>query len=303
MLRSSLTLVAALSLSIGLVGCSSSDDDDTAGTDAGTDATTEPTADATEDTAAAECSAETLETLEPGVLTIATDEPAYEPWMVDNDPTNKQGFEAAVAYAVAGQLGFGDDQVEWVRVPFTAAIQPGAKTFDFDINQFSITEERKTAVDFSSPYYDVAQAVVVVEGTGAAEATSLADLADVQIGAQVGTTSFAAIEEIIDPAVEPRVFNSNEDAVAAMKNGQIEALVVDLPTAFYLTAVEIEGGQILGQLPPTSGDVEQFGLVLDLGSPLTDCVSQAVDALREDGTLADLEQEWLADVAGAPVLG
>ncbi len=303
MLRSSLTLVAALSLSIGLVGCSSSDDDDTAGTDAGTDATTEPTADATEDAAAAECSAETLETLEPGVLTIATDEPAYEPWMVDNDPTNKQGFEAAVAYAVAGQLGFGDDQVEWVRVPFTAAIQPGAKTFDFDINQFSITEERKTAVDFSSPYYDVAQAVVVVEGTGAAEATSLADLADVQIGAQVGTTSFAAIEEIIDPAVEPRVFNSNEDAVAAMKNGQIEALVVDLPTAFYLTAVEIEGGQILGQLPPTSGDVEQFGLVLDLGSPLTDCVSQAVDALREDGTLADLEQEWLADVAGAPVLG
>ena len=303
MLRSSLTLVAALSLSIGLVGCSSSDDDDTAGTDAGTDATTEPTADATEDTAAAECSAETLETLEPGVLTIATDEPAYEPWMVDNDPTNKQGFEAAVAYAVAGQLGFGDDQVEWVRVPFTAAIQPGAKTFDFDINQFSITEERKTAVDFSSPYYDVAQAVVVVEGTGAAEATSLADLADVQIGAQVGTTSFAAIEEIIDPAVEPRVFNSNEDAVAAMKNGQIEALVVDLPTAFYLTAVEIEGGQILGQLPPTSGDVEQFGLVLDLGSPLTDCVSQAVDALREDGTLTDLEQEWLADVAGAPVLG
>jgi len=300
MLRSSLALVAALSLSIGLVGCSSSDDD-TADT-AGTDATSEPTAQATDDSAAAACSPETLETLEPGVLTIATDEPAYEPWMVDNDPTNKQGFEAAVAYAVAGQLGYADDQVEWVRVPFTAAIQPGPKTFDFDINQFSITEERKKAVDFSSPYYDVAQAVVVVEGTDAAEATTIADLADVQIGAQVGTTSFAAVESIIAPTVEPRVFNSNEDAVAAMKNGQIDALVVDLPTAFYLTAVEIEGGQILGQLPPTTGDVEQFGLVLDLGSPITDCVSQAVDALREDGTLADLEQEWLADVAGAPVL-
>lgn len=299
MLRSSLALVAAIGLSVGLVGCASTDDGDSAGTDA----TTEPTAEPTDDTAAAtECSPDTLQTLEPGVLTIATDEPAYEPWMVDNDPTNQEGFESAVAYAVAGQLGFADDQVEWVRVPFTAAIQPGAKTFDFDINQFSITEERKTAVDFSSPYYDVAQAVIVVEDTDAAQATSLADLADVQIGAQVGTTSFTAIEQIIEPTVEPRVFNSNEDAVAAMKNGQIDALVVDLPTAFYLTAVEIEGGQIVGQLPPTSGDVEQFGLVLDLGSPLTDCVSQAVDALREDGTLADLEQEWLADVAGAPVL-
>lgn len=299
MLRSSLALAAAIGLSVGLVGCASTDDGDSAGTDA----TTEPTAEPTDDTAAAtECSPDTLQTLEPGVLTIATDEPAYEPWMVDNDPTNQEGFESAVAYAVAGQLGFADDQVEWVRVPFTAAIQPGAKTFDFDINQFSITEERKTAVDFSSPYYDVAQAVIVVEDTDAAQATSLADLADVQIGAQVGTTSFTAIEQIIEPTVEPRVFNSNEDAVAAMKNGQIDALVVDLPTAFYLTAVEIEGGQILGQLPPTSGDVEQFGLVLDLGSPLTDCVSQAVDALREDGTLADLEQEWLADVAGAPVL-
>jgi polar amino acid transport system substrate-binding protein len=207
-----------------------------------------------------------------------------------------------VAYAVAEQLGYSDDQVEWVRVPFTAAIQPGPKTFDFDINQFSITEERKAAVDFSSPYYDVAQAVIAVEGTPAAEATDIAGLADVQLGAQVGTTSFTAIEELIAPSVEPRVFNSNEDAVAALKNGQIDALVVDLPTAFYLTSVEIEGGTILGQLPPTTGPVEQFGLVLDLGSPLTACVSDAVDQLDLDGTLAELEQTWLADVAGAPTL-
>jgi polar amino acid transport system substrate-binding protein len=297
MVRSSVVLVAALGLSVALVGCSSADDTDDTAT---TTESSEPTAEATDDVAA--CSPDTLATLTPGTLTIATDEPAYEPWMVDNDPTNQEGFEAAVAYAVAGQLGYTDEQVEWVRVPFTAAIQPGPKTFDFDINQFSITEERRQAVDFSSPYYDVAQTVVVVEGTPAADATSIADLADVQLGAQVGTTSFTAIEEIIAPTVEPRVFNSNEDAVAAIKNGQIDALIVDLPTAFYLTSVEIEGGTILGQLPPTSGDVEQFGLVLDLGSSLTECVSQAVDALDADGTLDDLEQTWLADVAGAPVL-
>jgi polar amino acid transport system substrate-binding protein len=296
MVRSSVALLTAVGLSATLVACSSSSED-TAGTGTGAQSSAEPTATA-EDT----CTPENLETLADGVLTIATDEPAYEPWMVDNDPTNQEGYEAAVAYAVADQLGYAEDDVTWVRVPFTAAIQPGPKTFDFDINQFSITEERKQAVDFSSPYYDVAQAVVVVEGTDAADAAGIADLADVQVGAQVGTTSFTAIEEIIAPEVEPRVFNSNEDAVAALKNGQIEALVVDLPTAFYLTDVEIDGGQILGQLPPTSGDQEQFGLVLDLGSPLTACVSQAVDTLREDGTLAELEQTWLADVAGAPVL-
>lgn len=295
MTRSSFTVIAALGLSLALVGCSAGDDD-TAAT------TTEGSAEPTTEAAAPGCTPDELETLTAGVLTIATDEPAYEPWMVDNDPTNQEGFEAAVAYAVAEQLGYSDDQVEWVRVPFTAAIQPGPKTFDFDINQFSITEERKAAVDFSSPYYDVAQAVIAVEGTPAAEATDIAGLADVQLGAQVGTTSFTAIEELIAPSVEPRVFNSNEDAVAALKNGQIDALVVDLPTAFYLTSVEIEGGTILGQLPPTTGPVEQFGLVLDLGSPLTACVSDAVDQLDLDGTLAELEQTWLADVAGAPTL-
>jgi polar amino acid transport system substrate-binding protein len=294
-MRRSIAVTAALGLATALAACAPADEGGAA------DETTAIQPGQTEDAAAA-CTPENLETLTPGVLTIATDEPAYEPWMVDNDPTNQQGFEAAVAYAVADQLGFADDEVEWVRVPFNAAIQPGPKSFDFDINQFSITEERKQAVDFSSPYYDVAQTVVAVEGTDAAEAASISDLTEVRLGAQVGTTSFTAIESVIAPTEEPRVFNSNEDAVEALKNGQIEALVVDLPTAFFLTAVEIEGGQILGQLPPTTGEVEQFGLVLDLGSPLTDCVSQAVDALREDGTLDDLEQEWLADVAGAPVL-
>jgi polar amino acid transport system substrate-binding protein len=250
----------------------------------------------------AQCTPDDLETLEPGTLTIGTSDPAYEPWMVDNDPTNKQGYESAVAYAVAAELGYGDDAVSWVRVPFDAAVQPGPKPFDFDINQFSITPERAEAVDFSSPYYEVRQAIVAVEGNPAAEAASLADLKDVRIGAMIGTTSIAAVNEFIQPTSEPDGFNSNDDTKLALDNGQVDAIAVDLPTAFYLTAAEIEGGVIVGQLPQPEGEAEEFGLILDLESPLTDCVSQAVDTLREAGTPADLEAQWLADVAGAPEL-
>jgi polar amino acid transport system substrate-binding protein len=187
-------------------------------------------------------------------------------------------------------------------VPFNAAIQPGPKNFDFDINQFSITEKRQQAVDFSSPYYDVQQAVIAVRGTPGGQAASLDDLAGLQLGAQVGTTSLDAIEQVVQPEKDPLVYNSNNDAVEALKNDQIDALVLDLPTAFFATAVQVPRGVIVGQLPPTPGTPEQFGLVLDKGSSLTECVSEAVDALRDDGTLADLEDIWLADVAGAPVL-
>lgn len=291
---------AALTLAfITVAACAPADDDATTTPDAD-----ETSAGASDDgeSDAARCTPDTLETVAADTLTIATSDPAYEPWMVDNDPTNKQGFESAVAYAVAEQLGYDDDQVTWTRVPFDAAVQPGPKDFDFDINQFSITPERAEAVDFSSPYYDVRQAIIAVDGNPAADATSLADLADVRIGAMVGTTSISAVNEFIAPAEEPAPFNSNDDAKLALDNGQVDAIAVDLPTAFYLTAAEIEGGVIVGQLPQSGGDVEQFGMVLDLDSPITDCVSQAVDALREDGTLADLEAEWLADVAGAPEL-
>jgi polar amino acid transport system substrate-binding protein len=252
--------------------------------------------------AAAECSPETLETLEPGTLTIATDEPAYEPWVVGDAPESGEGFEAAVAYAVAEQLGYGEDQVTWTRVPFNAAIQPGARPFDFDINQFSITEERKQAVDFSSPYYTVSQAVVTTGGSAAEGATSIADLKDLRIGAQVATTSLDALEEVVDPTTEPVVFNTNDDAKLALQNGQVDAIVVDLPTAFFITSAELDDGVIVGQLETGDESGDQFGLLLEKDSPLTDCVSQAVDALREDGTLDDLEQQWLADVADAPVL-
>ena len=249
-----------------------------------------------------ECAPGSLETLEPDTLTIATDQPAYEPWVVGDEPESGEGFEAAVAYAVAEQLGYSDDQVTWTRVPFNAAIQPGERPFDFDINQFSITEERKQAVDFSSPYYTVSQAVITTAGSAADGATSIADLQDLRIGAQVATTSLTALQEVIAPSSDPVVFNSNDDAKLALQNGQVDAIVVDLPTAFFITAAELEDGVIVGQLETEGEGGDQFGLLLEKDSPLTDCVSQAVDELRENGTLDDLEQEWLADVADAPVL-
>ncbi|MGY1815639.1 ABC transporter substrate-binding protein [Blastococcus sp. SYSU D00820] len=248
------------------------------------------------------CTPADLDTLEPETLTIATDEPAYEPWVVGDAPESGEGFEAAVAYAVAEELGYSEDQVTWTRVPFNAAIQPGPRPFDFDINQFSITEERRQAVDFSSPYYTVTQAVITTAGSAADGATSVEELRGLRIGAQVATTSLDVLTEVIDPESDPVVFNSNDDAKLALQNGQVDAIVVDLPTAFYITSAELDNGVIVGQLEDSGEGGDQFGLLLAKDSPLTDCVSQAVDALREDGTLAELEQEWLADVADAPVL-
>jgi polar amino acid transport system substrate-binding protein len=244
---------------------------------------------------------EALQTITAGKLTIGTGLPAYEPWVVGDAPESGEGFEAAVAYAVAEQLGFASEDVVWVRTTFDEAIQPGVKNFDFNLQQYSITDKRKASVDFSSPYYETTQTVITVKGSKADGATSIADLKDLVIGAATGTTSFTAIEEIIQPTDGASAFNSNDDAKAALAAGQIDALVVDLPTALYLTAVEIDGGTIVGQISgAASGD--QFGLVLDKDSPLTAAVTAAVDALREDGTLAALEAEWLADYAGAPVL-
>jgi polar amino acid transport system substrate-binding protein len=236
-------------------------------------------------------------------LTITTDKPAYPPWFEDDDPANGKGYEGAVAAAVAEQLGFAPDEVTWTRTKFDAAIAPGPKDWDFDINQFSITEERKQAVDFSSPYYTVSQAVITTKGSAADGATSIADLKKLKIGAQVATTSLDALEEVIAPDTDPVVFNTNDDAKLALQNGQVDAIVTDLPTAFYITAAELDDGKIVGQLPSGTGEQEQFGLVLDKGSPLTTCVSQAVDALRADGTLDQLVDEWLSQAGGAPVLG
>lgn len=280
---------AAVTLSaLALAGCSS---------DADADPSAAPT-----DGASASPSAEaaTLDTVTDGVLTIATGEPAYEPWVLADDPTSGEGFEAAVAYAVAEELGFGPDEVEWVRTTFDAAIAPGAKDWDLNIQQFSITEERRTAVDFSSPYYTTTQAVVTVEGNAAAEATTVDELADATVGVAVGTTSYTVAAEAFGEDTL-QVFNSVGDVVGALNAGQIDAFVTDLPGAFYSAAVEVEGGVILGQFAGNEGG-DEFGFVLPLESPNTEAVTAAVDMLREDGTLADLEAEWLSDAVDVPVL-
>ncbi|GAA0625170.1 ABC transporter substrate-binding protein [Kutzneria viridogrisea] len=246
-----------------------------------------------------DCTPAQLRTLKAGTLTFGTDQPVYAPWFTEDDPSNGKGFESALAYAIAGKLGYQQGQVSWARVPFTAAIQPGPKPYDVDLNEFSITEERRKAVDFSAPYYEVTQAVVAVKSSPAANAHSLADLHGVKLGAQVGTTSYDAAQQVQGQVA---VFNNNDDAKQALSAGQVQALVVDLPTAFEITgAGEVKDAVIVGQLPGT-GRAEQFGAVLDKGSPLTGCVSAAVEALRSEGTLGKLTTQWLSTNANAPVL-
>jgi len=285
--RSAVASIAAIALTLGLSACAPAEEAAVEEVE-----TTPMSEEVTEDV---------LETLTAGKLTIGTGLPAYYPWVLDDTPESGEGFESAVAYAVAAELGFAPEDVVWVRTTFEEAIQPGPKSFDFNLQQYSITEERKASVDFSSPYYYTAQTVITVAGSAAEGVTDLDDLKDLLIGAQTGTTSLKAIEEIIQPNGGAQVFNSNDDAKAALANGQVDAIVVDLPTAFYLTAVELDGGLILGQLDGAEAG-DSFGLVLDKDSPLTEAVTAAVDALRESGKLAEIEQEWLADYVGAPVL-
>ena len=251
--------------------------------------------------ASAACDPASLKTKTAGTLTIGTDKPAYEPWFKNDDPSNGQGYESAVAYAIADQLGYAKDKVKWVVAPFNSVIAPGEKAFDIDLNQVSISDERKNAVDFSSGYYDVRQAVITYKGSPIDGKTTVADLKDAKLGAQVGTTSYTAAKEQIAPSQQVAVFDTNDLAVQALKNKQIDGIVVDLPTAFYMTAAQLDDGVIVGQLPATGSTPEQFGAVLDKDSPLTECVTQAVDALRADGTLDKLVSQWLS-TQGAPEL-
>lgn len=246
----------------------------------------------------ASCKAADLSTLADGKLTIGTDTPAFEPWFVDDDPSNGKGFESAVAYAVADELGFAKADVAWAKVPFDTATAPGKKKFDFDINQISITPERAKVVDFSSGYYDVNQALVAYSDSKAKGATSIADLKGLKLGAQKGTTSYDFITNVIKPDADPFVYNDNSAAKAALDAKQIDGIVLDLPTALYVSAVEIEGTSVIGQFPSTGDTPEQFGLLLQKDSSLTDCVTKAVDSLRESGKLKEIQDEWLAnDVA------
>jgi polar amino acid transport system substrate-binding protein len=259
--------------------------------------------DSDETTAAADlsdCTPDQLETLKQGTLTVATDDPAFPPYFEDNDPTNGRGFESAVAYAIADQLGFAGSDVDWVVEPFNSSYAPGPKDFDFDVNQISITPKRAEQVDFSSSYYTANQAVVASKGSEAASATSLDELKGATIGVQVGTTSLDAVDAEIAPDSEPQVFNDSNDVVTALKQGQVEAVVVDLPTALYLTAVQVPDGKIVGQFEAPGGD--EWGALLEKDSALTACVSAAIDELRASGELAKIEEKWMSQAAGAPKL-
>jgi len=245
----------------------------------------------------------TGKTLAEGTLTIGTGNPAFSPWVENDAPESGEGFEAAVAYAVATQLGFSPENVSWVRTSFDEAIQPGAKNFDFNLQQYSITDERKQTVSFSDPYYTTNQAIVGYADSVAASATTVAELQGLKFGVQSGTTSLEFLNTVVMPTNEPFVYDDNAAAKAALEAKQIDAIVVDLPTAFYISAVEIEGTKVIGQFPAGEGTVaDQFGLVFDLDSPLVECVNVALAALKESGELAAIEQTWLSDKTSAPVI-
>ena len=220
----------------------------------------------------------------------------------NNDPANGEGYEGAVAYAIAEQLGFSPDKVTWIVTAFDQSFAPGDKAFDLFLNQVSIKADRAEAVDFSQGYYDVAQGVVTVEGSPIAGATSIADLKGAKLGTQIGTTSYDAIVNVIAPDQEPAVFNTMDEAVAALQAGQIDGVVADVPTTFYMRDAQLDGGVIVGQLSGTGAGAEQFGVVLQKGSPLTACVNAAIDALKADGTLDALLLEWIGGTGSAPVI-
>ncbi|MCE2735157.1 MAG: ABC transporter substrate-binding protein [Acidimicrobiaceae bacterium] len=268
------------------------------GSDSSSD-TTSPAGDAAQ--SAAECA--TGKTLEEGVLTIGTGDPAYSPWVLNDKPESKEGFEAAVAYAVATELGFEDASVKWVRTTFDEAIQPGTKNFDFNLQQYSITEERKQTVTFSDGYYTTNQAIVGLNDSPAKGAATLADIKKLKLGAQAGTTSLTYITDVIQPDTEPYVYDDNAGAKAALEAKQIDAAVFDLPTALYVSAVEIEGSAVLGQFPAQDGAVaDEFGLVFDKDNALATCVNTALATLKDNGTLASITAQWLSTSTNIPVI-
>ena len=250
--------------------------------------------------------------LNPGTLQIGTDNPAFPPWFGGgtpkgsswkiNDPSTGKGFESAVAYAVAGQLGFPRGNVEWIYVPFAKSYAPGKKTFDLDINQISYTPARARVVDFSNSYYDVNQSLVVRKGTPIASLKTITALKQYKLGVQLGTTSYDYIVKYIKPAKKPAVYDTNDKAVFALKSKRIDGLVVDLPTAFYVSAVQVPNSKILGQFPNRGKAPEHFGMVLQKGSPLLACVNKALANLKANGALKRIQQTWLSKVVGVPVL-
>ena len=287
-IRTRLALLMLIALAAFTIAACGDDDEG----DSGSSSSQSATADS--------CAKGQLTLVNSGQLTVGTDKPAFPPYFEDDDPTNGKGFESAVAYGVAKNLGFGEADVKWTVVPFNSSYAPGPKKFDFDINQISITPDREKVVDFSDPYYVAPQAVVVGKGSDLAGAGSLADLEDATIGVQIGTTSLDAVNDVIKPSNDPKVFNDSNDVVTALKQNQVDAIVADLPTAFYITAAQVPGSKIIGQFNAPGGD--SFGMLLEKDSKLTPCVNKALGKLESSGELKQITDRWMGEAAGAPEL-
>ncbi len=291
MFRRTTAALLICTLAVFAVGCGDDDEEPSAG---GPDSTAEPSG-------GGDCDAASLPLKESGTLTVATGEPAFEPWVVDDAPENGKGFESAVTYAVAEGLGIAEADVTWTRTGFDEAVAPGEKEYDFNIQQYSISPERDEVVDFSDGYYTVEQAIIGREDGPIADAESLEDLKDAKLGAAIGTTSLDYIEEFIQPSSEALVFDDNAAAKAAFDANQVDGIVFDLPTAYYITSVEITDSTIIGVLPQ-QGDAEELGMLFETDSPLIPCVNEALATLKDDGTLDDLQQEWLNNGGDIPTL-
>ena len=300
-------ILVLVALALVAAGCGDDDDATTTTAAAAGDTTTTAAAETTTTAAAAACAVESLELITPGTLTVATGEPAFPPWGGSGDdatfdvPESGTGFEAAVVYEIAKRLGFGEEQVVWVRTGFDEAVAPGPKPFDFNIQQYSINDERDQVVDFSVPYYVTSQALLVLDGSPFQNATTLGELKDAKLGAAIGTTSVAFIESVIQPTTPPNVYDENFDVVSAMNAGQIEGIVVDLGTAFYLSG----SGDVPNSVVAASFEAEaadEYGLLFADGNPLVECVNEAINALWADGTIDGLIADWLQDAAGVTVI-
>jgi polar amino acid transport system substrate-binding protein len=285
-----LTAAATLTASVALAACGSSSSSSSAAAKSSSSAAA----------AASVCAKGNLPLHTKGVLTVATDSPAYPPYFENNKPSNGKGLESAIAYAVAKQLGFTPAEVKWTVEPFDSSYAPGPKSFDFDINEISITPQRAKEVDFSIPYYTNPQGIIVAAKSPLAHATSLAAFKNATIGVQIGTTSLAAVNQLIKPSQQPNIFNTSNDVVAAFKINRVQAIVTDLATAFDLTSTTLPHTVVAGQFSAPGGD--NWGLLLAKGSGLTKCVNKALVALRANGTLAQLDHKWIASAASVPVL-
>jgi polar amino acid transport system substrate-binding protein len=292
------------SVALVLAACGGADDasvdepetDDTAADEPETEDTDEPETEDTDDTETAGiegCAPDELPLAEPATLTVATGDPVFPPWMLDDDPAGGEGFENGLVYALADVLGFAADDVEWVRTGFDEAIAPGEKDYDFNIQQFSVTEERAEIVDFSQVYYQPEKAVIALPDSPVVDATSFEELAEANWGASIGTTDLDYLETIVGvPAEDIAVFDDQAGVFQALQGGQIDATVAALPTALFATAVQIEEASITAVLPPDPND-NGHGLLFEQGSELVDCVDQGLDVLIEDGTIDDLASEYL----------